>query len=183
MFPLISGSVMHPFIIVYALIAVMILHYRYCHLCFNNIWLRPALSFLAHMRKRHARAANLATQRNVHWRMAWSLHAYTRVMSYTIAPAYTKLASSAARAALPTTVLWCSQDFDQGGAEWTMKQPPMHVQAGQKIMRSIVRHSGSLSRSVWILTTALPGFHIGFFCCGGGDFLEYSLMRNRWCVK
>ena len=32
-FPLI---VMHPFI-VYTLIAVMILHYRYCHLCFNNI--------------------------------------------------------------------------------------------------------------------------------------------------
>ena len=29
-FPLISGSVMHPFI-VYTLIAVMILHYRYCH--------------------------------------------------------------------------------------------------------------------------------------------------------
>ena len=52
------------------------------------------------MRKRHAHAANLETQRNVHW----SLHACTRVMSYTIAPAYTKLASSAARTVLPTTI-------------------------------------------------------------------------------
>ena len=52
-FPLISGSVMHPFIVytrTYNYIAVMILHYRYCHLCYgfmiiimqvNNIWLRP----------------------------------------------------------------------------------------------------------------------------------------------
>ena len=48
------------------------------------------------MRKLHACAANLATQRNV--------HSCTRVMSYTIAPAYTKLASSAARTVLPTTI-------------------------------------------------------------------------------
>ena len=65
MFTLICGSVMLPFI-VYTLIAVMILHYRYCAL--NNIWLRPR-PYKLHgtMRKRHVRAANLAMQRNVHW--------------------------------------------------------------------------------------------------------------------
>ena len=50
-----------------------------------------------------------------------------------------------------------------------IKQPSMCRQGG-KIMRVIVRHSGSLSCSVWILTTALPGFHTGFFCCGGETF-------------
>ena len=46
-----------------------------------------------------AMCANLATQCNVHWH--GSLHVCTRV---TIAPVYTKLASSAARTVLPTTI-------------------------------------------------------------------------------
>ena len=85
--------------IVYTLIAVIILHYRYCHLCFTG--LGPIDKLHGAMRKRHARAANLATQRNVHWH-GHCMHACTRV---TIAPAYTKLAnSSAARSVLPTTI-------------------------------------------------------------------------------
>ena len=50
-----------------------------------------------------AMRAPLTWQRSVA-SLAWSLHACTRVMSYTIAPAYTKLASSAARTVLPTTI-------------------------------------------------------------------------------
>ena len=54
------------------------------------------------MRKHHARAANLAMQHNVHW-CGHCMHALVSCHT-TIAPAYTKLASSAARAVLPTTI-------------------------------------------------------------------------------
>ena len=46
MFPVISGPVMHHFI-VYTLIAVMILHYRYCHASTYTEQYLAALSFMA----------------------------------------------------------------------------------------------------------------------------------------
>ena len=36
-------------------------------LTYNNIWLSLGPKLHGAMHKRHARAANLATQRNVHW--------------------------------------------------------------------------------------------------------------------
>ena len=64
MFPLISGSVMHPSI-VYTLIDVMITGTVIYIYALTISGLGPKLH--GTMRKRHARAANMATQCNIHW--------------------------------------------------------------------------------------------------------------------
>ena len=86
MFPLISGSGMHTFI-VYTLRAVQVL---------------SSISGLGPKPNAKVPCASREPGNAAQHTLAWSLHACTRVMSYTIAPAYTKLASSAAR-----TVLYC----------------------------------------------------------------------------
>ena len=99
MFLLISSSVMHPFNDCLYTYSCNYSTLQVLSLCLTG--LGPIDKLHGAMRKRHARAANLATQRNVHWH-GHCMHACTRV---TIAPAYTKLAnSSAARSVLPTTI-------------------------------------------------------------------------------